>query len=149
MLYVVSFLKSRRKCCHTHALLNGNEGYCPDCGQYLKKYYYVLRCKCCHHKREASRAVFGEYNEIVPISKFCPQCGGEEFYIEKYETLNLVDISYAIEVKEVYDPAWTDVSSTKVWVEVPECEVGDCIYEGEFTVPKRLTGGAPMLIRSV
>ncbi len=125
-LYLISIIQSGKKCRHTHALLNSNEGYCPDCGAYLKKYYYVLRCKCCAHKREATRAAFGEVKEIIPISKFCPICGGEEFYIEKYEKLNFVDINYAIEVKEVFDissiPVDFETSTTTVWVETLEEE---------------------------
>lgn len=123
ILYLISIINNKTKCRHSHALLHSNEGYCPDCGAYLKKYYYVLRCKCCAHKREATRAAFGEVNEIVPISKYCPICGGEEFYIEKYEKLNFVDINYAIEVKEVFDILNAqnnfETSSTTVWVEVP------------------------------
>ncbi len=122
-LYFLSILNNGNKCRHTNALLNSNEGYCPDCGVYLKKYYYVLRCKCCAHKREATRAAFCNVKEIIPVSKYCPVCGGEEFYIEKYEKLNFVDINYAIEVKEEFDilnaPADFNTSSTTVWVEIP------------------------------
>ena len=32
------FLK-KSTCAHAHALINTNEGYCPDCGAYLKKYF--------------------------------------------------------------------------------------------------------------
>ena len=123
ILYLISILNNRGKCRHTHALLNSNEGYCPDCGVYLKKYYYVLRCKCCAHKRQSARAAFHNTDEIIPISKFCPVCGGEEYYIEKYEKLNLTDINYAIEVKEEFDvSSCTDfeTSTTTVWVEMPE-----------------------------
>ena len=123
ILYLISIINNGAKCKHSRALLNSNEGYCPDCGVYLKKYYYVLRCKCCAHKREAARTVFGKHNEIIPVSKFCPVCGGEEFCIEKYEKLNLVDINYAIEVKEIFninDHLASSMSCTKVWVETPD-----------------------------
>ncbi len=119
-LYLISIIKNAKNCRHTRALMNTNEGYCPDCGQYLKKYYYVLRCSCCSHKREASRAVFGSHDEILPLSNFCPVCGGSEFYIEKYEKLNLVDINYAIEVKEIYDITKCNMSKTSIWVEMPD-----------------------------
>lgn len=115
ILYFISVIKGAKKCAHKRALLYSNEGYCPDCGQYLKKYYYVLRCSTCSHKREATRAVFGKCDEIIPVSRFCPVCGKEEFYIEKYEKLNIADISYAIEVKEPYEDSI--IPSTKVWVE--------------------------------
>lgn len=120
ILYFFSIISNSSKCRHYNALLNSNEGYCPDCGKYLKKYYYVLRCECCNHKREAARAVFKGKSEIVPLSKYCPVCGGEKFYVEKYETLNLVDINYAIEVKEELsfeDAYFENNSRTEVWVE--------------------------------
>lgn len=137
-LYLISIVNNAKKCPHTHALINSDEGYCPDCGVYLKKYYYVLRCKCCSHKREATRAVLGKYDEIVPVSKFCPVCGGEEFYIERYEKLNLVDINYAIEVKEVYNINNCTVSSTKVWVETPN-EQGSSFTDHHPQTPATLT----------
>ncbi len=123
IIYLFSILTNASKCRHANALLNSNEGYCPDCGVYLKKYYYVLRCSCCAHKREASRASFGTRDEVVPASKYCPVCGGAEFYIEKYEKLNITDINFAIEVKEEYDISNSGLygeSSTKVWVETVE-----------------------------
>lgn len=123
IMYLFSIINNSGKCRHTNALRSANEGYCPDCGVYLKKYYYVLRCSCCNHKREAARAVFGNKNEIVPVSKYCPVCGGAEFYVEKYEQLNLVDISYAIEVKEEFsfeNPDFSGESTTTVWVEKEE-----------------------------
>ena len=73
-------------------------------------------------QREATRAAFCNVKEIIPVSKYCPVCGGEEFYIGKYEKLNFVDINYAIEVKEEFDilnaPADFNTSSTTVWVEI-------------------------------
>lgn len=129
IFYLVSILHNAKKCHHTRALLNSNEGYCPDCGVYLKKYYYVLRCSCCSHKREASRAVLGKYDKITPVSKFCPVCGGEEFYIEKYEKLNITDVNYAIEIKEILPEADYTFSSTKVWVETPEADFNNNIKE--------------------
>jgi len=120
LLYLVDIVFNCKKCRHTRALLNTNEGYCEDCGVYLKKYYYVLRCSCCSHKREAARAAFGKKEEIVPVSKFCPVCGGKDFIIEKYEKLNLVDINYAIEIKEAFHEDCDHTSHTTVWVEMPD-----------------------------
>lgn len=139
IFYLFSIISNGSKCRHSNALLNSNEGYCPDCGKYLKKYYYVLRCGCCNHKREAARAVFGKNGEIIPVSKFCPVCGGKEFYVEKYETLNLVDINYAIEVKEEFsfeDAYFENSSETKVWVENVE--------EENFKTPPLLIQSRPI-----
>ena len=43
---LISFLKNQNKCSHRNALLNSEEGYCPDCGKYLKKYYGVIPVLC-------------------------------------------------------------------------------------------------------
>lgn len=89
-------LKNLFKCKHYGALLYSNEGYCPTCGKYLKKSYYIIRCSHCEIKRSAKK----EFGKIIPDEKFCTNCGEKEYYIEKYDKLNFVDINYAIEVKE-------------------------------------------------
>ena len=56
---------------------------CPDCGEYLVKNYYLVRCSRCDIKREAK--LF--WGEITPQNKYCENCGASEYYIEKIETL--------------------------------------------------------------
>ncbi len=90
------YIKDLFKCRHKNALLYSNEGFCPDCGRYLKKNYYVVRCAHCDFKRAAKK----NFDEIAPVEKFCTNCGESGFIIEKYDRLNFVDINYAIEVKE-------------------------------------------------
>lgn len=99
-------------CNHKNALLNSNEGFCPDCGKYLKKSYYVIRCKDCGIKRSVKK----KFDEIVPAEKFCTCCGCSEYVIEKYEKLNFVDINYAIEVKEVIENN-EPVNELEIWID--------------------------------
>jgi len=106
-------IKNRFKCYHKHALIHQNEGYCPDCGEYLIKNYYLLRCSCCDIKREA-RLIWGE---IVPKEKFCANCGESEYYIEKIDTVNFIDAQYAICLKEIADKMQTLHPETQIWVE--------------------------------
>lgn len=89
-------IKKFFSCRHKRALLHANEGFCPDCGKYVKKSYYLARCSFCDIKRRAKYS----FGKIAPEEKYCVNCGEEHFVVEKYDTLKLVDIDYAIEVKE-------------------------------------------------
>ena len=39
---LIAFFKKQNKCTHKNALLTSETGYCPDCGQYLEKNYYLI-----------------------------------------------------------------------------------------------------------
>ena len=103
----------KSSCVHTHALVSTNEGYCPDCGAYLKKYFYIVRCSCCEVKREA-KVYFGE---ILPKEKFCTNCGSKEFHVEKLDAISFIDIPYAVHTKEVISQGEFEYASAQVWVE--------------------------------
>ncbi len=108
--YILS--STTKKCTHPHALINTNEGYCPDCGKYLKKYFYIIRCSSCNIKREGSISIEG----IKPLTRYCPNCGGVEYYIEKHEKIDITDIRYAIHTKEeIEHPTLSE--TVQVWVE--------------------------------
>ncbi len=102
----------KRKCTHEGALEHSHEGYCPHCGAYLKKYYYVVRCAHCGIKRESKITL----QDIEPVTNFCQNCGGEEYYIEKLEKIDISDIGYAIQKKEVIYQNNFD-ETTQIWVE--------------------------------
>ena len=106
----------KSSCVHTHALVSTNEGYCPDCGAYLKKYFYIVRCSCCEVKREA-KVYFGE---ILPKEKFCTNCGSKEFHVEKLDAISFIDIPYAVHTKEVISQGEFEYASAQVWVERQE-----------------------------
>ena len=100
-------------CSHTHALINTNEGYCPDCGAYLKKYFYIVRCSRCDLKREA-KIYFGD---VLPKEKYCTNCGSKEFYVEKLDTISFIDIPYAIHTKETVPQGEFEFASAQIWVD--------------------------------
>ncbi len=106
------FFKSLFKCSHKNALLHSNDGYCPDCGKYIKKAYFVVRCKRCDIKRLSKKS----FDKIVPIEKYCANCGSNEYVIEKYDRLNLVDINYAIEVKETIEE-FEPQNDLEIWID--------------------------------
>lgn len=126
-----AILKDFIKCQHKNACNAQSEGYCPDCGKFIKKSYYVIRCSHCGIKRIAKKTFKG----ITPTEKFCTNCGEQEFVIEKYNKLNFSDINYAIEVKEVIEDD-SPINELEIWIE-------------ESKTPPRQNKEAPSLIGEV
>ena len=110
---LIKFFKNKNKCTHKNALINTSEGYCPDCGQYLVKNYYIVRCASCDIKREAKLY----WGEIVPKNKFCSNCGASEYYIEKLDKINFIDAQFAIYIKEIAEEIKNQSPETQIWVE--------------------------------
>ena len=110
---LIKFIKSKNKCAHKNALLNSENGYCPDCGQYLIKNYYLVRCSKCDIKREAKLA----WGEIVPAQKYCTNCGEQDYYIEKLDKVSFIDAKYAIYLKEIASQMHTLHPESQIWVE--------------------------------
>ncbi len=109
---IKKIIKEIFKCKHKNAILNSEEGYCPDCGKYVKKSYYIVRCNCCGIKRIAKKS----FDEIIPQEKFCTNCGTQEYTVEKCTKLNIVDVNYAIEVKEAIDETLKE-DDIEIWIE--------------------------------
>ena len=107
------FLGHKNSCKHKNALINSDFGYCPDCGQFLVKNYYLIRCSRCDIKREAKIC----WDEIVPKDKFCANCGSHEYYIEKIDNVNFVDANFAIYLKEIADEFHALHPEMQIWVE--------------------------------
>lgn len=116
MKSVLDLFLRKSACAHTHALIGSNEGYCPDCGAYVKKYFYIVRCSCCEVKREA-KIYFGE---VFPKEKFCTNCGSREFYVEKLDTITFIDIPYAIHTKEIVSIEQLELARAQIWVDNEE-----------------------------
>lgn len=110
---LLKFINNHTKCHHKNALLYQNEGYCPDCGQYLVKNYYIIRCARCDVKRQAK--LF--WGEIVPSDKFCTNCGAKDYYIEKLDALSFVDARYAIYLKEIASDMAQLHPNAQIWVD--------------------------------
>ncbi len=116
---LISFFLNKNKCKHKKALLHSNEGYCPECGQYLIKSYYLVRCSRCDIKREAKFS----WGEIVPNDKYCSNCGCEDYYIEKLDKVNFIDAKYAVYIKEIADELQTLHPEAQIWVEEEGCKI--------------------------
>lgn len=91
------FFKRQNECSHSRVTPDKESQYCPDCGKFIENHWYLTRCNCCNIKRHT----IIKFGEILPETKFCPNCGAEHFRIEKVKSINFIDINFAILIKEV------------------------------------------------
>ena len=109
------FFHRKKECTHSKVSPDKEAGYCPDCGKYIENKWYLTRCSCCNIKRKSVT----KFGQIMPETKYCPNCGSEHFYIEKINTINFIDINFAVLVKEVNEER--SKNRTQSWLE-RECE---------------------------
>ena len=93
--YILKFF-GVKTCSHPNVETNKVLSYCPDCGKLIRINWYIIRCKCCGKKRIGIL----RGNKVIPLARFCTNCGTEEYIIEKIENLNYFNMNYAIAKKE-------------------------------------------------
>ena len=112
----INFLFKKHECNHIHVPIDVDEAYCPDCGALVKNKWYIIRCACCNIKRNAHF----EYDNIIPDTKYCHNCGSTEFYVEELENINCVTMQYAVHKKVIVNQG--GFSTRQIWVEKEENE---------------------------
>ncbi len=110
---IIDFFKTQ--CQHTKIPVDTDYAYCPDCGELIKNEWYLIRCSCCNIKRTAHF----EYKKIKPDTKYCPNCGSTEFYIQKLDKISFIDVPYTVLVKEVVKQINNETH--QIWIE-KDCE---------------------------
>lgn len=84
------------KCNHERFSIEQDIGYCPDCGELIENQWFLMRCSCCGIKHKA----IVKNGKIVPVEKFCKNCGAKTFIAERINKINFIDINYAVLVKK-------------------------------------------------
>lgn len=109
------FFNFNNECKHEKFSAEKDIGYCPDCGQLIENQWYIMRCTCCGVKHRA----IVKHGKIVPIDKFCENCGNNHFAIERIDKINFIDINYAVLLKTVitkevqsFTQSWVDIKET-------------------------------------
>ena len=105
------FILKKNECHHDKVPADIEEAYCPDCGELIKNKWFIARCSCCNIKRTSHY----EYNEIKPNTKYCPNCGSTEFFIQELDKINFTDIKYAILKKTIIPQG--KISTSQIWIE--------------------------------
>lgn len=104
------------KCCsHDKVPPDADYYYCPDCGELIENQWYLVRCKSCGLKEIATV----KNGEIVPADKFCHNCGGSEYTIERLPKIDCININYAVLIKTIvsteqqeYYQSWAEAIKT-------------------------------------
>ncbi len=94
-MIIMEFFKKSRQCKHENFPPDKDTGYCPDCGELIENRWFIVRCACCGVKHKA----IIKNGQIVPVEKFCHNCGGKDFVVERVNKINFIDINYAVLVK--------------------------------------------------
>lgn len=108
------------KCQHNHVPIDADIYYCPDCGELIQNRWYITRCSCCGTKEKATI----RNGEIMPVEKFCHNCGNRDYIIEQIEKIDCININYAIlqrvvlnnEINE-YTQSWIDTRQTTIGIQ--------------------------------
>ncbi|MBQ9245260.1 hypothetical protein IJ182_03225 [bacterium] len=108
---IFDFLKKKQGCKHDRIPVDVDEAYCPDCGALVQNKWYLVRCGCCNIKRSAHN----HYEEIIPDTKYCPNCGSTEFYIEELDKINFLNVHYAVYKKVVVEQK--NLTTRQIWIE--------------------------------
>lgn len=112
--FISSLFSSGQKCSHKHVSLNKDFAYCPDCGALVENQWFIVKCSCCGIKQKA----VVKNGKVVPVGNFCHNCGGEDYYVEKLDAIDFININYATLLRKESKPA--DITKrriTQCWVE--------------------------------
>ena len=108
-----TFLKRKKECTHPKVTPDKDACYCPDCGKYVENHWYLTRCSCCNIKRKTTV----KFGQIIPETKYCPNCGAEQFYVEAVKNINFIDINFAVLVKREDKSSIYKTSTSRCWQE--------------------------------
>ena len=89
----------QKSCPHDKITPNMSAGYCPDCGEYVQNKWFITRCSCCNIKQKTSV----KNGKVITEAKFCRNCGSHSFIIEELNSLDIVNINYAVVLKQVLE----------------------------------------------
>lgn len=100
------------ECPHSGVTPDKDRMYCPDCGKLIQNDWYIARCSCCGIKLKAML----KNGKIVPQFRYCSNCGGDKFLVEKLDKITFLDIGYAALVKRIVEEREI-CSTTRCWQE--------------------------------
>ncbi len=115
MLELLLKMLNLQSCTHPNVETNCVFSYCPDCGKLIHINWYIVRCSCCGKRRLG----IIKNGKIIPVARFCTNCGTEEYIIEKLDNINYFNMNYAIAKKEE-EKTPLHRAITETWVDEEE-----------------------------
>ena len=112
-MFFVNWFNFKNVCTHDKISPDKDTSYCPDCGKLVRNDWYITRCSCCGVKLKT----ISRHDEIQPQYHYCTNCGAKDFYIEKLEKINFIDINYAVLVKQEVEDTEKYASTIQCWQE--------------------------------
>lgn len=112
---LLDLLKTLKECQHENVSAEADISYCPDCGTLVENKWYLVRCSCCNIKRVS----YLRFGKIKPSSRYCPNCGAKEIYIEELDKINFIDVNFAV-VKRVAVDGDNMFVKSQFWVDERE-----------------------------
>lgn len=109
--YMINFRKTTSSCRHDKITFDRKAGYCPDCGEYVENHWYISRCKCCGVKQKT----LVKNGRVITDAKFCRNCGSSLFAIEELEVIDIVNINYAVALKQTLEVKKPSIIQT--WID--------------------------------
>lgn len=97
-MFITNLIKQafKKQCRHDKILPTMEQGYCPDCGKFIRNEWYITRCSCCGVKMKA----IVQNGKVIPQEHFCANCGSKNFTVEKVDKINFIDINFAVLIKK-------------------------------------------------
>jgi len=111
-MFLTNLFNFKKSCMHDKITPDLEAGYCPDCGKFIRNEWYITRCACCGVKLKT----IIKNGEIYPQNHFCTNCGAHEFYVEKLQKINFIDINFAVLLKKVIEEDLR-TNTTQCWQE--------------------------------
>lgn len=111
----LNFIFRKTECQHKNVPLEAEEAYCPDCGALVRNQWFIVRCGCCNIKRNSHF----EFGNIKPNTKYCPNCGSTDFYVEMPEEITPMDLQFAV-FKKIVIFNEQHKATRQVWIEKEE-----------------------------
>lgn len=112
-MFLTNLFAIRKKCKHEKVAPNLDFAYCPDCGKAIRNDWYLTRCACCGLKL----ITMEKDGIVVPQNKFCTNCGSHDYVVEKIENINVININYAVLIREEVEGNENFKPTTQCWQE--------------------------------
>ena len=111
-MFISNIFNFNKKCQHEKVRPDIDSAYCPDCGKLIKNDWYITRCSCCGVKLKTNI----RNGRVFPFYTYCSNCGTSEFQVEKLDSINFVDINFAVLQRTVIEEM-KKATTTQCWQE--------------------------------